>query len=91
MHWINALAIFIMIGSGWKIYDDDSWTLPLKVAASFFVLVAPSAVPVTKKANDVASVVPASECLITASASACFNIGGPEFALQSGGPMRSSK
>ena len=23
MHWINALAIFIMIGSGWKIYDDD--------------------------------------------------------------------
>jgi len=23
MHWINAAAIFIMIGSGWKIYDDD--------------------------------------------------------------------
>ena len=23
MHWINALAIFIMVGSGWKIYDDD--------------------------------------------------------------------
>jgi thiosulfate reductase cytochrome b subunit len=23
MHWINAVAIFIMIGSGWKIYDDD--------------------------------------------------------------------
>ena len=23
MHWLNALAIFIMIGSGWKIYDDD--------------------------------------------------------------------
>jgi thiosulfate reductase cytochrome b subunit len=23
MHWINALTIFIMIGSGWKIYDDD--------------------------------------------------------------------
>src|SRR5215471_9252566 len=23
MHWINALAIFIMIGSGWKIYNDD--------------------------------------------------------------------
>jgi thiosulfate reductase cytochrome b subunit len=23
MHWINAGAIFIMIGSGWKIYDDD--------------------------------------------------------------------
>jgi thiosulfate reductase cytochrome b subunit len=23
MHWINAIAIFIMIGSGWKIYDDD--------------------------------------------------------------------
>jgi thiosulfate reductase cytochrome b subunit len=22
-HWINAAAIFIMIGSGWKIYDDD--------------------------------------------------------------------
>jgi thiosulfate reductase cytochrome b subunit len=22
-HWINAVAIFIMIGSGWKIYDDD--------------------------------------------------------------------
>jgi len=24
MHWINALAIFIMIGSGWKIYNDDN-------------------------------------------------------------------
>ena len=24
MHWINALAIFIMIGSGWKIYNDDA-------------------------------------------------------------------
>jgi thiosulfate reductase cytochrome b subunit len=23
MHWINAIAIFIMIGSGWKIYNDD--------------------------------------------------------------------
>ena len=23
MHWINALAMFVMIGSGWKIYDDD--------------------------------------------------------------------
>src|SRR5690242_21048071 len=23
MHWISALAIFIMIGSGWKIYNDD--------------------------------------------------------------------
>ena len=23
MHWINAVAIFIMIGSGWKIYTDD--------------------------------------------------------------------
>jgi len=23
MHWINAVAIFIMIGSGWKIYDDE--------------------------------------------------------------------
>jgi thiosulfate reductase cytochrome b subunit len=23
MHWINVIAIFIMIGSGWKIYDDD--------------------------------------------------------------------
>jgi thiosulfate reductase cytochrome b subunit len=23
MHWINALAIFIMIGSGWRIYNDD--------------------------------------------------------------------
>jgi thiosulfate reductase cytochrome b subunit len=22
-HWINAIAIFIMIGSGWKIYNDD--------------------------------------------------------------------
>ena len=24
MHWINALAIFIMIGSGWRIYNDDA-------------------------------------------------------------------
>jgi thiosulfate reductase cytochrome b subunit len=24
MHWINAVAIFIMIGSGWKIYNDDA-------------------------------------------------------------------
>jgi thiosulfate reductase cytochrome b subunit len=23
MHWINAVAIFTMIGSGWKIYNDD--------------------------------------------------------------------
>jgi thiosulfate reductase cytochrome b subunit len=23
MHWINAVGIFIMIGSGWKIYNDD--------------------------------------------------------------------
>ncbi len=23
MHWINAVAIFTMIGSGWRIYNDD--------------------------------------------------------------------
>jgi thiosulfate reductase cytochrome b subunit len=23
MHWTNAVAIFIMVGSGWKIYNDD--------------------------------------------------------------------
>ena len=23
MHWINAIAIFIMVGSGWKIYNDE--------------------------------------------------------------------
>jgi thiosulfate reductase cytochrome b subunit len=23
MHWINAVAMFIMIGSGWKIYNDE--------------------------------------------------------------------
>jgi thiosulfate reductase cytochrome b subunit len=23
MHWTNVVAVFIMIGSGWKIYDDD--------------------------------------------------------------------
>ena len=23
MHWTNALAMFIMIGSGWKIYNDE--------------------------------------------------------------------
>jgi len=23
MHWINAAAMFVMIGSGWKIYNDD--------------------------------------------------------------------
>ena len=23
MHWINALAMFVMIGSGWKIYQDE--------------------------------------------------------------------
>ncbi len=22
MHWINALAIIVMIGSGWRIYDS---------------------------------------------------------------------
>ena len=24
MHWVNAFAIIIMIGSGWKIYDDEA-------------------------------------------------------------------
>jgi thiosulfate reductase cytochrome b subunit len=23
MHWINAAAVFVMIGSGWRIYNDD--------------------------------------------------------------------
>jgi thiosulfate reductase cytochrome b subunit len=23
MHWINALVIFVMVGSGWKIYNDE--------------------------------------------------------------------
>ena len=23
MHWINALTIFVMVGSGWKIYNDE--------------------------------------------------------------------
>lgn len=23
MHWVNAFAMFIMIGSGWKIYNDE--------------------------------------------------------------------
>ena len=23
MHWVNAITIFIMVGSGWKIYDDE--------------------------------------------------------------------
>ena len=23
MHWTNALAMFVMIGSGWKIYEDE--------------------------------------------------------------------
>jgi thiosulfate reductase cytochrome b subunit len=23
IHWINAVAIFNMIGSGWRIYNDD--------------------------------------------------------------------
>ena len=23
MHWVNALAMVIMIGSGWKIYNDE--------------------------------------------------------------------
>jgi thiosulfate reductase cytochrome b subunit len=23
MHWTNAVAMFIMISSGWKIYNDD--------------------------------------------------------------------
>ena len=22
-HWVNALTLFIMIGSGWKIYNDE--------------------------------------------------------------------
>jgi thiosulfate reductase cytochrome b subunit len=24
MHWINALAIIVLIGSGWKIYEDEA-------------------------------------------------------------------
>ena len=24
MHWTNAVAMFIMIGSGWKIYEDEA-------------------------------------------------------------------
>jgi thiosulfate reductase cytochrome b subunit len=31
MHWINALAMIALIGSGWKIYDDQ----PLFAAISF--------------------------------------------------------
>ena len=23
MHWINALAMIVLIGSGWKIYNDE--------------------------------------------------------------------
>ena len=23
MHWINAVTIFVMVGSGWKIYNDE--------------------------------------------------------------------
>ncbi len=23
MHWVNAVAIFVMVGSGWKIYNDE--------------------------------------------------------------------
>ena len=23
MHWVNALAMIVLIGSGWKIYNDD--------------------------------------------------------------------
>ena len=23
MHWINAVAMIIMIGSGWRIYEDE--------------------------------------------------------------------
>jgi thiosulfate reductase cytochrome b subunit len=23
MHWVNAITIFIMVGSGWKIYNDE--------------------------------------------------------------------
>ena len=23
MHWINAITIFVMVGSGWKIYNDE--------------------------------------------------------------------
>ena len=23
MHWVNAVAMIIMIGSGWKIYNDE--------------------------------------------------------------------
>ena len=23
MHWVNALVMLVMIGSGWGIYDDD--------------------------------------------------------------------
>jgi len=42
MHWINAVAIFIMIGSGWKIYNDD---------AIFSVLRFPDAVVIGKWAQ----------------------------------------
>ena len=24
MHWVNAFAIIVMIGSGWKIYNDEA-------------------------------------------------------------------
>jgi len=23
MHWLNAVTLFVMVGSGWKIYDDE--------------------------------------------------------------------
>lgn len=23
MHWLNAVTVFVMVGSGWKIYDDE--------------------------------------------------------------------
>jgi thiosulfate reductase cytochrome b subunit len=34
MHWINALAIFVMIGSGWRIYDYYP-ALPLHFAFGY--------------------------------------------------------
>jgi thiosulfate reductase cytochrome b subunit len=33
MHWINALAIIVMIGSGWRIYDSNPFPeLPLHIS-----------------------------------------------------------
>ena len=23
MHWVNAITIFVMVGSGWKIHNDE--------------------------------------------------------------------